>query len=84
MEQSTPTMTSRTLTAIISHDLRTPITRLRLRCEFIEDDVHRMRMLADLDQMRSMLEAVLSFGPTVVLKIASSLQPTTCTAASPT
>jgi len=47
--------------AAISHDLRTPITRMRLRSEFIEDDVHRGRMLADLDQMRSMLESVLSF-----------------------
>jgi signal transduction histidine kinase len=47
--------------AAISHDLRTPITRLRLRSEFIEDDNHRRHMLRDLDQMRSMLEAVLSF-----------------------
>ena len=47
--------------AAISHDLRTPITRMRLRCEFIEDDAHRSRMLGDLDQMRSMLESVLSF-----------------------
>ncbi len=47
--------------AAISHDLRTPITRLRLRSEFIEDEANRVRMLADLDQMRSMLEAVLSF-----------------------
>jgi signal transduction histidine kinase len=41
--------------------LRTPITRMRLRSEFIEDDAHRSRMLRDLDQMRSMLEQVLSF-----------------------
>jgi signal transduction histidine kinase len=47
--------------AAISHDLRTPITRMRLRSEFIEDDIHRSRMLGDLDQMRSMLESVLSF-----------------------
>jgi signal transduction histidine kinase len=47
--------------AAISHDLRTPITRMRLRSEFIEDDGHRRRMLRDLDQMRSMLESVLSF-----------------------
>jgi len=47
--------------AAISHDLRTPITRMRLRSEFIEDDAHRRRMLGDLDQMRSMLESVLSF-----------------------
>ena len=47
--------------AAISHDLRTPITRMRLRSEFIEDEIQRSRMLADLDQMRSMLESVLSF-----------------------
>jgi signal transduction histidine kinase len=47
--------------AAISHDLRTPITRIRLRSEFIEDEAHRSRMLDDLDQMRSMLESVLSF-----------------------
>jgi signal transduction histidine kinase len=47
--------------AAISHDLRTPITRMRLRSEFIEDENHRHRMLNDLDQMRSMLESVLSF-----------------------
>jgi signal transduction histidine kinase len=47
--------------AAISHDLRTPITRMRLRSEFIEDDIHRSRMLRDLDQMQSMLESVLSF-----------------------
>ncbi|NVN87518.1 MAG: HAMP domain-containing protein [Rhodopseudomonas sp.] len=47
--------------AAISHDLRTPITRLRLRAEFIEDENHRAQMLRDLDQMASMLTAVLSF-----------------------
>jgi signal transduction histidine kinase len=47
--------------AAISHDLRTPITRMRLRSEFIEDETSRRRMLADLDQMLSMLESVLSF-----------------------
>jgi signal transduction histidine kinase len=47
--------------AAISHDLRTPITRMRLRTEFIEDETNRVRMLSDLDQMRSMLESVLSF-----------------------
>jgi signal transduction histidine kinase len=47
--------------AAISHDLRTPITRMRLRAEFIEDEVLRRRMTGDLDQMRAMLESVLSF-----------------------
>jgi signal transduction histidine kinase len=67
--------------AAISHDLRTPITRMRLRSEFIEDDGHRSRMLRDLDQMRSMLESVLSFlrndrklESMTLVDIASSLQ----------
>ncbi|MBR0697188.1 ATP-binding protein [Bradyrhizobium lablabi] len=47
--------------AAISHDMRTPITRMRLRAEFIEDETHRGRMMRDLDQMRSMLDSVLSF-----------------------
>jgi signal transduction histidine kinase len=61
-ERITTLINDRTkMLAAISHDLRTPITRMRLRSEFIEDDTHRSRMLDDLDQMRSMLESVLSF-----------------------
>jgi signal transduction histidine kinase len=61
-ERITTLMQDRTrMLAAISHDLRTPITRLRLRSEFIEDETQRHQMLRDLDQMRSMLESVLSF-----------------------
>ena len=42
------------LTAI-GHDLRTPITRLKLRAEFIEDDEQRRKMLADLDELEAMV-----------------------------
>ncbi len=45
----------------VSHDLRTPITRLRLRCEFIEDNVARAQMLGELDHMSGMIESVLYF-----------------------
>lgn len=47
--------------AAISHDLRTPITRLKLRAEFVEDEAERARMLADLDEMERMIAATLAF-----------------------
>lgn len=47
--------------AAMGHDLRTPITRLRLRSEFIADEDLRKQMLSDLDQMRAMTDGVLSF-----------------------
>ena len=50
------------LLTAIGHDLRTPITRLRLRAEFMEDDDQRTRMLADLDELETMVSATLAFG----------------------
>jgi len=47
--------------AAIGHDLRTPITRLRLRAEFLEDDEQRRKMLSDLDEMEAMIAATLAF-----------------------
>ncbi|TAL02987.1 MAG: HAMP domain-containing protein [Rhodospirillaceae bacterium] len=47
--------------AAISHDLRTPITRLRLRAEFVEDDGQRDKMLNDLEEMEAMIAATLAF-----------------------
>ncbi len=47
--------------AAISHDLRTPITRMRLRAEFVEDEEQRDKMLKDLDEMEAMIAATLSF-----------------------
>lgn len=47
--------------AAMGHDLRTPITRLRLRTEFIADTELRGQILRDLDQMKSMTDGVLSF-----------------------
>jgi signal transduction histidine kinase len=48
--------------AAIGHDLRTPITRLKLRAEFVEDDELRAKMFADLDELESMVSATLAFG----------------------
>ncbi len=47
--------------AAISHDLRTPITRLRLRSDFVEDEEQRQKMLADLEQMETMIATTLAF-----------------------
>lgn len=47
--------------AAISHDLRTPITRLRLRREFVEDDEQRAKMLSDLAEMEAMIASALAF-----------------------
>ena len=49
------------LTAM-GHDLRTPITRLKLRAEFIDDDELRAKILGDLDEMEAMVSATLAFG----------------------
>ena len=49
------------LLAAVSHDLRTMLTRLRLRAEFIEDGEQRGKAAADLDEMQAMLDATLAF-----------------------
>jgi signal transduction histidine kinase len=49
------------LTAI-GHDLRTPITRLKLRAEWMEDEEQQRKMLADLDELEGMVAATLAFG----------------------
>ena len=48
--------------AAISHDLRTPITRLRLRTEQLPvEQTQQDRMLADLDEMEQMVSSCLDF-----------------------
>ena len=47
--------------AAISHDLRTVLTRLRLRTEFIEDATQQHKAEADLAQMEAMLTSTLAF-----------------------
>ncbi|SBV99168.1 Histidine kinase [uncultured Alphaproteobacteria bacterium] len=47
--------------AAISHDLRTPITLLRLRVEALEPSEEREKMLGSLDDMERMIAATLSF-----------------------
>ncbi len=47
--------------AAISHDLRTPITLLRLRMETIDDSEERAKMQSTLDEMEAMISSTLSF-----------------------
>ncbi|WP_246667746.1 ATP-binding protein [Bradyrhizobium macuxiense] len=47
--------------AAISHDLRTPLTRLRLRSERVGDDTLRPAMLGDIAKMTRMINETLEY-----------------------
>jgi signal transduction histidine kinase len=47
--------------AAMSHDLRTPLTRLRMRIEMAEGIEDQQKMLDEPDMMNGMVESVLSF-----------------------
>ena len=47
--------------AAVSHDLRTPLTRLRLRAELVEDEKLRDQLAADLDAMAAMIDVTLDY-----------------------
>ncbi len=47
--------------AAVSHDLRTPLTRLKLRIEDLGDQVIQDAMSADIDEMEQMIDATLSY-----------------------
>jgi signal transduction histidine kinase len=47
--------------AAMSHDLKTPITRLRLRSELLAEPQLKARFIRDLDEMESMVGATLDF-----------------------
>ena len=51
---------TRLLTAI-SHDLKTPITRLRLRAELLDDEQLKARFIRDLQDMETMTNGTLDF-----------------------
>jgi len=42
--------------AAISHDLQTPITRMRLRVDLMDDDAQQPRLRADLDELQSLVK----------------------------
>lgn len=47
--------------AAMSHDLKTPITRLRLRTEMLDDETLRAKITKDLDEMQSMVTQTLDY-----------------------
>jgi signal transduction histidine kinase len=51
---------TRALSAM-SHDLRTPITRMRLRSEMLEDPALREKLQADLDDMQRLVDVTLDY-----------------------
>ena len=70
--------------AAMSHDLRTPLTRLRLRAESIDDDALRERFVGDIDEMTQMVNGALnlfkgltdteSYAPVLVDELLKSMQ----------
>jgi len=47
--------------AAMSHDLKTPITRLRLRAELLEDSALKAKIAADLEETQSMVDGALDY-----------------------
>lgn len=47
------------LVAAAGHDLRTPMTRMRLRAEFIENDEERAKWLADLEELDAIADSAI-------------------------
>lgn len=46
----------------ISHDLKTPITRLRLRSELMDDSDVKRKMIGDLEELDAMVKGALDLG----------------------
>lgn len=47
--------------AAISHDLKTPITRLRLRCGLLDDEALQTKFERDLSDMEDLVQGILDF-----------------------
>ncbi|MFC2967968.1 ATP-binding protein [Acidimangrovimonas pyrenivorans] len=49
------------LLGALGHDLRSPLTALRVRAEMVDDDETRERIIASIAEMQEMVEATLAF-----------------------
>lgn len=49
------------LLGALGHDLRSPLTALRVRAEMVDDDETRERIIASVAEMQEMVEATLAF-----------------------
>jgi protein-histidine pros-kinase len=59
--------------AAISHDLQTPITRLRLRIEMCDDETLKARIQADLDAMQGLIREGLDYARS--MEVSAPVQP---------
>ncbi|MEI9886794.1 MAG: ATP-binding protein [Rhizomicrobium sp.] len=60
-DRVTRTMESqRQLLSAVGHDLRTPLTAMRINLEFVGDEELRERLAANLDELQALTESVLS------------------------
>jgi signal transduction histidine kinase len=48
------------LLATVSHDLRTPLTRMRLGCEMMEDEAIAGTLLENIDEMAGMIDSAMA------------------------
>ncbi len=51
--------------AAVAHDLRTYLTRLRMRSELIEDETQKQKSIRDIEEMTQLIEDTLSLGEAV-------------------
>ena len=57
----------------VSHDFRTPITRLRIRVEELTDETQRHKAIRDLDEMEAMIKITLAYAKDEATEVHESI-----------